>query len=108
MGDGELTGGGIDIGGEVQLRVDVEPGETAEWPWFDTDAEWGTFGCAPGMAEAVRIAVHNMIGLLVRRYGLSREDAYLLIGSHGDAQFGQIGCLGTIDVTACLVFPKLD
>ena len=106
MGDGELTGGGVDINAEVTARVDVLPGRQWPRPWLETRDTWVTIANAPALAEAIRLATSDMATLLAEKLGISREEAFILIGARGDARPGQAAELG-MDATARVAFPKL-
>lgn len=106
MGDGELTGGGIDIAGEVIINISLIKGKSWEWPWIETNDNWVSFACAKNLEAAIRIATMNMVELLTEKLGTTKEIAFMLIGSHGDIRIGQAGNCG-IDVTVGLKFPKI-
>ncbi len=105
MGDGELTGGGLDIAAEVTVRVDVRRGIGWTWPVIETPAAWCTCFCAPALADAIRGATRSMTALLADRLAMSREEAFILIGAAGDARIGQAAELG-MDATAYVVVSK--
>ncbi len=106
MGDGELTGGGIDAGAEVTIRVDVLEGRTWARPWIETPTGWVTCANAPDLAEAIRLATSDMATLLAEKLSISREEAFILIGACGDARPGQAAQLG-MDATARVGVPRL-
>ncbi len=99
MGDGELTGGGIDIPAEVTVRTRLIKGRSYPRPLIETDSAWSTCACAPTLSEAVRNATRDMVDLLAARLGLSREEAFQLVGAAGDARIGQAAELD-MDATA--------
>ncbi|MHB1134390.1 MAG: acetamidase/formamidase family protein [Chloroflexota bacterium] len=106
MGDGELTGGGIDINAEVTVRVDVLPRLHWPRPWVETPDSWVTIANAPELPDAIRLATSDMATLLAQKLGVSREEGFILIGARGDARPGQAAELG-MDATARVGFPKL-
>ncbi len=106
MGDGELTGGGIDIPAEVTVRVEVLKGWQRPRPWLETPDLWVTIGNAPALADAIRQATSDMATLLAEKLAISREEAFILIGARGDARPGQCAELG-MDATARVAFPRL-
>ena len=75
-------------------------------PWFETADAWLTYGTAPDLEDAVRIAVAEMASFLVARLGISRPEAFLLITARGDVRIGQSARCG-IDQTVRVLFPKL-
>ena len=36
MGDGEVSGTGVEIGARVHVRIGLEKGKAREWPWLET------------------------------------------------------------------------
>ena len=105
MGDGELTGGGLDIAAEVTVRVALHKGLGWLRPVIETAEAWSTCANAPGLPEAIRQATSDMATLLARALGMSREESFILIGAAGDARIGQAAGLD-LDVTAYLRMSK--
>jgi amidase len=100
MGDGELTGGGLDIDAEVTVRVGLHSGLSWSRPVIETVNSWCTCASASTLAQAIRLATSDMTTLLAHRLRLSREEAFILIGAAGDARIGQAAGLADMDVTA--------
>lgn len=106
MGDGELTGGGIDIEAEVTVTITVRKGESITRPRIETETEWICCAHAPDLREAIRIATSDMTTFLSQKLAISREEAFILIGCQGDARIGQAAAL-SIDATARIAVPKI-
>ena len=106
MGDGEVSGTGVEIAGEVTVRVDVEPGAAPARPWIETESDWITTGSGPSLEDSVEMAVDELTRLLVTRLGLSRTEAFLLVSARGDVRIGQCARIKGLDTTAYAVFPK--
>jgi amidase len=106
MGDGEVSGTGIEIAGEVTVRVDLVPGAAPARPWIETDEEWITTGSGPSLEDAVEMAVEELTLLLMERLRLSRTQAFLLVSARGDVRIGQCARIRGLDATAYTVFPK--
>ncbi|MBI2940732.1 MAG: acetamidase/formamidase family protein [Chloroflexi bacterium] len=106
MGDGELTGGGIDINAEVTVQIELRRGLSWRRPVIETADAWCTCANGPTLAEAIRLATGDMATLLAQRLQMSREEAFILIGAAGDARIGQAAGLD-IDATACVRIDKL-
>jgi len=106
MGDGEVSGTGIEIAGEVTVRVDLVPGAAPRRPWIETTEEWITTGSGPSLEDAVELAVEELTHLLMARFGLSRTEAFLLVSARGDVRIGQCARIPGLDATAYAVFPK--
>jgi amidase len=117
MGDGELTGGGIDITADVIVQLALHRDLGWRRPVIETayasEAEgacglasaWCTCANAPTLAEAIRLATYDMAGLLSARLGLSTEESFILIGAAGDLRLGQAAQVG-VDMTAYLCISK--
>ncbi|MHB1417494.1 MAG: acetamidase/formamidase family protein, partial [Chloroflexota bacterium] len=106
MGDGEVTCNGIEIGGCTTVRLDLIKGRRWSRPWLENVASWITSATGANLAEAIRLAVADMIDLLVERLSVNREDAYMLISARGDVRIGQ-SCAGGNRPTVRVVFGKL-
>jgi amidase len=107
MGDGEISGSGVEIGGRVHLRLRLDKGAATEWPWMETDHLWITTAAAPGFDAAARIATQSMMALLEARLGVSASEAFALLSIAGDLMVNQL-CLSTIGASARMEFPRPD
>jgi amidase len=106
MGDGEVSGTGVEIAAEVTIQVDLEPGAAPTRPWIESATDWVTTGNAPTLDEAAEIAVNELTRLLMTRLDLTRTDAFLLVSARGDVRIGQCARIPGIDATAYAMFPK--
>jgi amidase len=106
MGDGEVSGTGVEIAGEVTVRVDVGPGAAPARPWIETEFDWITTGSGPSLEDSVEMAVDELVQLLMTRLGLTRTEAFLLVSARGDVRIGQCARIRGLDTTAYAVFPK--
>jgi amidase len=106
MGDGEVSGTGVEIGGEVMVRVDLIEGQAPRRPWIETDEAWIATGQGETLDDAVRDAVEEMIQILIKQLRVDRTDAYLLISARGDVRIGQSARIKGCDETAYVVFGK--
>ena len=91
QGDGEVCITAIETTMTATLRFRVRRDIRLAWPELETSLarprgrHYATTGIAPDLMEAARQAVRGMIGHLVERRGLSREDAYILSSVAGPA-----------------------
>ena len=106
MGDGEVSGTGVEIAGEVTGRVDLVPGAAPARPWIETAEEWITTGSGPSLEDAVEMAVEELTHLLMTQFGLSRTEAFLLVSARGDVRIGQCARIPGLDATVYAVFPN--
>lgn len=88
MGDGELTGTGVEIDSAITLRVDRSPGFPTGGLVVETADEILTSGIGADWEEALKIAWTDMVGLLAYRYDTTVEHANLIVGTIGDARPG--------------------
>ncbi|HCK13893.1 TPA: hypothetical protein DHW51_07210 [Candidatus Poribacteria bacterium] len=94
MGDGELTGTGVEIDSTVTLKVDRSPGFPTSSPVVEkrqvveSTAEFLTSGRGANWEEALKIAWSEMVGLIAAHYDTTIEYANLIVGTIGDARPG--------------------
>src|SRR5690349_3717905 len=79
MGDGEVSGTGVEINAEVTARVEVLPGAAHARPWIEADGLIAATASAPALTDAVSLATDGLVTLLMERHGVSRTDAFLLV-----------------------------
>lgn len=89
MGDGEICGVGIEIAGEVDVRLSVIKGAALDWPLVHRDNDWYAIASDHDLLTAIRLAAESMQELLVREWRLSPTEAYMLMGAAGDVQVNQ-------------------
>jgi len=107
MGDGEISGTGVEIGGDVLIRVNVLKGQQARWPVTELADSWVTHGVTDNdLHEAIRLAVEEAARLLVDQWGFSMEDAFIFLSVAGDVGIAQAchPCPGSV-IARCRV-PK--
>lgn len=88
MGDGELTGTGIEIDSTITLRVDRSPGFPTGGPVVETADEILTAGMGANWEEALKIAWTDMVSLIAYLYDTTADYANLIVGTIGDARPG--------------------
>ena len=96
QGDGEVSGTGIETGGQLTLRVHVERDAELTTPEFTTPVSGGTSrlwhattGHHPDLMTAARVALRALLRRLEAR-GLSLKDAYVLASACVDLKISQI------------------
>ncbi len=87
--DGEI--GQVEMRSEVTLSCEVRPGRSPvmTWPRVETPDALVAVAVATPLEEALRLALREMILWLEELTGLSRHEAYLLVGAVGHARPGQ-------------------
>ena len=102
MGDGEVTGTGVEIEADVKTTILLASGDSRNRPWIEADGQIHTVGFGPTLQQAVNMACAGMIDMLSERFAISRTDAFMLLSMQGDCHVGQ--CCGGLDATAYLSF----
>lgn len=106
MGDGEVSGSGVEIGARVEVTIGLEKGTGRTWPHAETEDQLITIASAPSYEPASEIAVREMMALLEERLGLTATDAFMLISAIGDVRVNQ-ACRSKIDTSVRVEMPKL-
>ena len=94
MGDGELTGAGVEIDSAITLKVSRSPGFPNSSPVVETTGvvesaeEYLTSARAAEWGEALKLAWLEMVVLIIDRYDTSYEYANMIVGTIGDARPG--------------------
>ena len=94
MGDGELTGAGVEIDSTVTLKIDRSPGFPNSSPVVETTGyvesrhEWLTSGIGETWGDALKKAWTEMVALIIDRYNTSFEYANMIVGTIADARPG--------------------
>ena len=89
MGDGEISGTGVEIGGTGIIKVDLIKGKAAGWPVTETADSWITHGTAATIDEALKNACEEAAKLLVNEWGFTIEDAFIFLSVAGDLGIAQ-------------------
>ena len=108
MGDGEISGTGVEIGGDVLISVDVIKNKHAGFPITETNDAWYTHGVTDNdLNGAIKLACEEAAKLLVDEWGFTIEDAFIFLSVAGDAGIAQAchPCPGS--VIARVRVPKL-
>src|SRR5215212_11177751 len=84
MDDGEICGTGIEIAGEATVRFDVLKDKQGERPVSETEETWIAHGTAVEYVDAMREACSEAARQLGQEWGMSMEDAFVLLSIRGD------------------------
>lgn len=109
MGDGEVSGTGVEIDGDVLVRVNLIKGQQSRWPVTELADSWVTHGVTDdSLDEAIRLACEEAARLLVDQWGFTMEDAFIFLSVACDVGIAQSchPCPGS--VIARVRVPKLD
>ena len=106
LGDGEVSGTGIEVGARVEVTIGLEKATGRTWPYAETEDRLISIASAPTFEVASEIAVREMMSLLGQRLDLLPTDAFMLISAIGDVGVNQ-ACKSKIDVSVRVDMPKL-
>ena len=106
MGDGEVSGTGIEISGETMVKIDLIKGRTIRRPRLESDTEWIATGQGESLEDAVQEAVEELTDFLQNQFSLSRTEAFLLVSARGDVRIGQAARIKGCDATVYATFGK--
>ncbi|MBE1161639.1 acetamidase/formamidase family protein [Dyella sp. 7MK23] len=90
MGDGEVSVCGMEIAGEVTVRVAVLKNHELPTPMAQTADAIYTIASAPLLDDAANLAARNMASFVSKRAGMSIDDAVNLLSVAGDLQICQV------------------
>lgn len=80
QGHGEINGSGVETSLDVELRVDLQPGSTRNWPGGEDDDRLFTIGNARPLEDALRHATTEMLHWIMRDYAVDRVAAETFMG----------------------------
>lgn len=90
MGDGELSGTGIETAGSILMKTTVIKDTPLKRPMVETAESIYTIASAKEFKDGVHAAVEDMVNYLMRKTGLEFQDAYRLLSATCDIQVSQV------------------
>ncbi|QLL25274.1 hypothetical protein DLE04_06300 [Actinobacteria bacterium IMCC26103] len=109
MGDGEISGTGVEIGGSATIRVDLIKGKQGGWPITEDSQAWYTHGTtADSIDGALKSACEEAAKLLVDQWGFTIEDAFIFLSVAGDLGIAQYCHPSPGSVIARMRVPKIS
>jgi amidase len=113
MGDGELCFTGVEIAGEVTVRVDVLKGRQGTWPVTELADRWVAHGTVSGAPEAepdfmdaLDLAAEEAARLLVDQWGFTMEEAFVFLSVACDVNICQACQPSPFSTIARVAIPK--
>jgi amidase len=108
MGDGEVCFTGVEIAGEVTIRVDVLKAKQGMWPVTELRDRWVVHGTAgPDFMEALDRACEEAARFLVDQWGFSMEEAFVFLSVACDANICQACRPQEFSTIARVAIPKV-
>ena len=89
MGDGEVVGTGLEIGGEITVRVRLLKGFELNWPVTETEDAWYVNTNGPTCDEAITLGYYEMQRLIANAYGWDMSDASMYMTLSGSLSANQ-------------------
>jgi amidase len=109
MGDGEVCFTGVEIAGEVTIRLDLLKGKQGTWPVTELASSWVVHGTAgPDFMEALDRAVEEGARFLVDQWGFSMEEAFIFLSVACDANICQACRPQEFSTIARVSIPKVS
>jgi len=90
MGDGEISGTGVEIAGSAILKFEVIKGQTIEHPVVKYGEGLSFIASKETLDEALKVATKQAVHFLKNNTDLSLEDATMLMSAVGQAQISQV------------------
>jgi amidase len=89
MGDGEICFTGVEIAGEVSVRLGLLKGKQARWPVTELADHWVAHATAEDFPEALQRCSEEAARLLVDEWSFTIEDAFIFLSVACDAGVAQ-------------------
>ncbi|WP_097028601.1 acetamidase/formamidase family protein [Clostridium peptidivorans] len=90
MGDGELSGTGVEIAGKVHLKVNVIKNMKLNRPRIEREEGIYMISSAEDFEEAIKNAVYDGVEYLKNEFNLDFKDAYRLVSAACDIRISQV------------------
>ncbi|MCL4424854.1 MAG: acetamidase/formamidase family protein [Firmicutes bacterium] len=90
MGDGEVVICGVEIPGQVTVKVDLIKAKAEPGPVLETAEAWYTIASAPDLDEASQSALQQMFAFIKRRIPLPPNEVAMLLSITGNLQISQV------------------
>lgn len=91
MGDGEICGAGIEIPGEVTVKLSVIKDKKLRWPILETDSHYYAIASDEKFEKALEYSSSQIQDLIASSYKWDLTDIYLYLSAIGDFEICQ-GC----------------
>jgi acetamidase/formamidase len=90
QGDGEVDQTGIETSLRGKLQLTVRKDMKLEWPRGETSTHWITMGMDTSLVVSTRIAIEQMVKLLMEKRDLTQTAAYQLASVAADLRITQL------------------
>jgi len=90
MGDGEVSGSGIEVSGEVTVTFDVIKGQKITYLFLENEEHISIITTAETLDKATKIAVNEMIDIIQPHTDLTLSHLTMLMSAVGQTQISQV------------------
>jgi len=90
MGDGEIMVSGLEVGGKVQVKVDVIKNHKINNPILEDEENYYTIASHEDLLTAVKVVTKDMQELVMQKLNLSFNEAGMLLSVAGNAEICQV------------------
>lgn len=90
QGDGEVSGQGVEIAGEVTVRLEVMKGNMGMGPIIQTPSHWAVVASAESLEQAIDMALERSRDFVMARSGVRDHEAIILLSTLCDVRISQI------------------
>lgn len=109
MGDGEISGTGVEIAGEVDIRLGLLKGRQGRWPVTELGGHWVAQATSSGdVREAMELACEEAAQLLVDQWGFAVDEAFIFLSVACDVGIAQACQPSPFSAIARVLIPKIS
>jgi amidase len=109
MGDAEISGTGVEIAGEVDIRLGLLKGRQGTWPVTELPGHWVAHATSSGdFREAMELACEEAARLLVDQWGFSLHEAFMFQSVACDVGIAQACQPSPFSAIARVLIPKVS
>jgi amidase len=89
MGDGEICGTGVEIAGEILVRIRLIKQFALNWPVTETEDKWYVNSTGKDYDEALILGCKELCRLMEPVYGWDATDIFIYLSAQGDVEINQ-------------------
>jgi len=89
MGNGEISGTGIEISGEVLVRTSLIKNFELNWPVTEKQDSWYVNATGKDYDESLYIGCHELCRLMQPVYGWDATDIFIYLSLQGSVEVNQ-------------------
>jgi amidase len=89
MGDGEICSTGVEIAGEILVRISLIKQFALNWPFTETKDTWYVNATGKDYDEALILGCKELCRLMEPVYGWDATDIFIYLSAQGDVEINQ-------------------